>query len=477
MKPAALAPDAFVMPVNIDVEQALLGAILQNAEALDRVDGLVAEADFYDDVHRLIFAEAKALRNRGNGASGYRLLLGALGSHADMRLGEIDLREYLARLLGNATTVVNAPDYAREVADTAARRRMAAAAFRVLDQIAGGTASTVDTNELAAEAIDALDQIVQSRARTSTPRLSMGEASDEALASVQTARNSGSKLAGATWGIPAIDRDTLGLVPGELVIVAGRPGMGKTAFATAVASKTANAGNGVYLVSLEMTAAPIALRALCAVATDSGRPIAYLAAGKGLVDDEQFERLLRAEAHLAKLPIEIEQEAGLTLSQIAARARHVRKQLERAGHRLDVVIIDHLGLIRSSDRYSGSKVNEVGEITAGLKVLAKNLGVCIVALCQLNRAVEGREDKRPQLSDLRDSGTIEQDADVVIGLFREAYYLGKKSDPSDEEIMRLAAVRTRLEARILKQRMGSETTLHLYCDVATNVVDELRGHG
>lgn len=479
---SAAAPD-LALPHNLEAEQALLGAILVNAEALDVVDGICDADDFAEPLHRTVFAEAKAMRGRGSGTVSYPLLVAALGSSlagAELAPG-VTAQAYLARLVAEATTVVNAPDYAREIADQAARRSLVATAYRILDQLGTGTASTAETGAVAAEAIEALDRVLQARSRTATPRVSLRVAAADALGGVEQAMRRGTGLAGASWGIPALDKATLGLCPGELVVVAGRPGMGKTALATAIALKTAKAGNGVYDVSLEMTAAPIALRALCAEASAFGDPIPYKDAAKGFPDaapemrEAMLARLAEAELAIAGRPIEIEQEAGLTLSQIAARARHAAKTLERRGAALKVVIVDHLGLVRASDRYSGSRVNEVSEISAGLKVLAKSLDVCVVALCQLNRQVEARDDKRPKLSDLRDSGSIEQDADVVIGLYREAYYLGQRADLDAEALNRLAAAEKRLEAHVLKQRMGDVTTVHLYCDIATNVVDQLRG--
>jgi replicative DNA helicase len=241
-----------------------------------------------------------------------------------------------------------------------------------------------------------------------------------------------------------------------------------------VALQAALRGAGVYFVSLEMEAQQLAERVLASlVFDDPGRVLSYrqIAAGADLTQ-EDVRRLSQATRRLEAVPLTIEQQPGLTLSQVAARARQRQSRLARLGSPLRLIVVDHLGLLRPSARYSGNRVQEVSEITAGLKVLAKELGVAVMGLCQLSRGIEARDDKRPQLSDLRDSGSIEQDADMVFGLFRESYYLDRKTNRTDNETERLLASQQELEVEILKQRQGPTGRLRLFCSVPCNVVLE-----
>ena len=183
-------------------------------------------------------------------------------------------------------------------------------------------------------------------------------------------------------------------------------------------------------------------------------------------------RLQDAQRASEAIPLWIEQQAGLTLAQIAARARQMRLRAERQGTPLVAIIVDHIGLIRPSKRYQGNRVQEMTEITTGLKGLAKELGLPVIGLSQLNREVEKRADKRPQLSDLRESGSIEQDADLVIGLFREAYYLERQVTRTDDEQVRLLNCQNELEVEILKQRSGPTMRIVCFCDLAYNVISE-----
>ncbi len=196
-----------------------------------------------------------------------------------------------------------------------------------------------------------------------------------------------------------------------------------------------------------------------------------IAEARGLSDNALL-RLLNAERSCAEIPLWIEQQVGLTLAQIAARARQMRLRAERQGIPLAAIVVDHIGLIRPSKRYAGNRVQEMTEISSGLKGLAKELGIPVLGLSQLNREVERRPDKRPLLSDLRESGSIEQDADVVLGLFREAYYLEHRVDLSDEEQDRLARCQNELEIEILKQRSGPTNRIVCFCDIACNVLAE-----
>jgi replicative DNA helicase len=313
--------------------------------------------------------------------------------------------------------------------------------------------------EISNQIIEDLDAISSNQIPHSARAVTIANAGREAMAGLSAAIKRKGQITGITWGLSDLDRRTSGIPRSEFSIVAGRPGMGKTAVAVHVALKAAESGARVLYYSLEMTAAALAQRALTALAfklSGNRRSIPYsdLRNGRGISDDD-FSLLRDAQDQLDKLPLIIEQQSSLTLAQIAMRARR-RKQ--KAG--LDLLIIDHLHRIRPSERYNGQPTAEISEISTGCAVLAKELDVALLALCQLSRAAETRDSKRPQLSDLRQSGTLEQDADLILLAFREAYY----QQPQSVDC---------LELRIAKQRQGPTDTLKFFCAIESNVISDL----
>jgi replicative DNA helicase len=280
-----------------------------------------------------------------------------------------------------------------------------------------------------------------------------------------------------------LDKKTGGFQRGELIILAGRPGMGKTALSIASAYKSATGGEPSLFFSLEMIGKRLANRAASFACYDGPLDrVPYFAIEAGTVTDKQAHRFADAIRDLWDVELEIEQQSGLSVSQIAARARRHKQRLAQRGLTLGTVWIDHLGLIKPSANYKGNRVNELAEVSGALKVLAKDLDVPIVALCQLNRMVEGRDNKRPTLSDLRDSGAIEQDADLVLMAYREAYYLENTrcNDPAEEEkrLGRLGEVINKLELLITKNRSGPTGTLDLFADMPCNYfADAYNGGG
>jgi replicative DNA helicase len=257
------------------------------------------------------------------------------------------------------------------------------------------------------------------------------------------------------------------------------PGMGKTALALCIARATAAAGEPTYFQSLEMGDVSLSDRNLADVAFDARRPIPYYDVANGQLSDAQAERIIEAARLQRDIPLQIDPAPGLTVSQIAARVRRHRQNLERKGLRLGPVIVDHMHIVAASKRYSGNRTNEVGEISAALKALAKELDVPVIALAQLSRGVENRDDKRPNMADLRDSGSIEQDADTIIFVYREAYYLERSTGANAAQealrIDRLIDVKDQLEAIVAKQRNGPTGTVHLFCNIACNAVRDLEG--
>lgn len=273
---------------------------------------------------------------------------------------------------------------------------------------------------------------------------------------------------------------------GRFYVLGGRPAMGKTTTGLSLLLNTAKAGHGVMLFSLEMGKDELTEMALCKLAYNSTTRVEYRDLNPSRSDIPEYPRMLdliyTVQPVLAALPIEINDKAGLTLAQIRDAAIRYAKDLVNKGKRLEVIAIDHLNLIKASDRYRGNKVAETEETSGALKVLAKELDCAVVCLVQLNRANEAREEKRPTLSDLRWSGAIEQDADVVMFVYREAYYLehGKFDDvdADRERINKLSDVRNKLEIQIAKQRGGPTGTLEMFCDLGCAYVGDMdRRHG
>jgi replicative DNA helicase len=267
---------------------------------------------------------------------------------------------------------------------------------------------------------------------------------------------------------------------GRMYVIGGRPGAGKTTTGLSLLLKTARKGHGVLFVELEMTAPELSEMALCDLAYDSRRRIEYRdLSARHIMDkdfDRNFERIVEVQRHFDNLPFLISDRSGLTINEIRSQAQQYAQKLAANGKRLDVVCVDHLNLIRASGNYRGNKVAETEEVSNALKALAKELQCAVVVLVQLNRAVEGREDKRPGLADLRWSGAIEQDADVVMFVYREAYYLQKPAtDPSEEDarMLRLPLVEHKLEIVFAKNRGGPTPIVELFCDMGCSVVRDI----
>jgi replicative DNA helicase len=456
---------------SIELEQALLGAILNANSVFDLIEPLVSVEDFFEPLHHHIFRTIAQQRASG-GVITLPLVRAALGSDSSVTIGvsSMTVGQYVARLASEAITVREAPSYARQIREFANKRRV----LETFDAVTAGINGNLPSADIASAAIAELDAIAAVNS-ASAKDMHVSEAVDAALARMQFGILNPGKLHGITWGLRDLDERTGGLRPSQLVIAAGRPGMGKSALATTVARLMAEAGHPVLFITLEMGAGEIASRAIadaCFSARDRN-PMAYTDFETGKISSYQGERAIEAGRLLKTLPIKFVQQGGLSMGQIAAKARKHKVELERKGQKLDAVIIDHIGLVKASNRYAGNRVHEITEISGALKVLAKDLDVAVIALAQLNRAVENRDDKRPHLSDLRDSGSIEQDADTVVFVYREAYYLDRANAKPQEDAGHLdhrIDVENRLEVIIAKQRNGPTGTVNLFCNIACNAV-------
>lgn len=447
---------------SIEAEQAVLGALLINGDVIPKVADRVNAEDFFEPIHADLFKVAIDLSNAGKSVTP----LTVVGFFdAAMQIGQLTLNQYVARLAAEAVTIVHAPDYAGIIRDHADKRRLASVASTLLDP------AIIDPAKAAAAAIDDLDAVATSRQINLTPTVSSAESVTHALDAIAGAYQREGRISGVTWGLKDLDRKTLGMNAGQFILLAGRPGMGKTAVGLSVARAAAKAGHSVGIASLEMGDISLMTRMLADELFDRGHRVPYWTLSSGRFKEEVFEQAVDAGKYLSGLPITIDQRAGLTMAQIGAWARQQQRKFG-----LDLLIIDHLHLIRASDRYRGNKVNELGETSAAIKALAKDLGIPVLALAQLSRGVESREDKRPSLSDLRGSGDIEQDADAVIMLYREAYYLQRNAPPESdaqahgEWLSKMEKAHNKLLALIEKQRNGPVGSVELFCDIAVNAV-------
>ena len=333
---------------------------------------------------------------------------------------------------------------------------------------AKSVAQAASVQDIGVEAVHALDDVLASLRVGKRQVYSAKGLADAALNHLDTEDD---PL--PTTGLADLDYLIGGWPRGELTIWAGRPGMGKSACATSAVLRAAKAGHGVGFFSLEMHGIAIGSRMLTDLAYRGDDPIYYEDILKKRIDQRARQRIEAAAAHLDALPIITEEQRGLTLAEIASRARKMANEFDRAGRRLSVLVVDHMGLIVPSGRYKGNRVQEVGEISDGLATLAKDLDCAVIALCQLNRGVEGRENKRPGMSDLRDSGSIEQDASLILFSYRPAYYLRDRlDDPAAEEARQMAmnALKNKLEIIVAKQRNGHLATIDAFVDIGANAI-------
>jgi len=450
---------------SIEAEQVVLGGLLANERLFDQWQ--MAEHHFAEPFHREIFRLISSAHGEGRGINAK--MLAAKVQHAAPITENCSAAEYVRRLevKGIADLTPGAADDLKDIAN----RRHVMAIGRAMSS--AGADHETDIRGFLADVIAEIDGVLVEGRETKT-YATYSQAIRDAVAELRNP----TPAQRATTGLKTLDASIGGYHRGQFCILAGRPSMGKSMIGLASLVRTAHARHGTVLFSLEMGRHELACRSMSDIAWTSDRPIPYTWALNGSLTDDQFERWQTAAAKFETIPLVIDDQRSLTVSEIAARARKHKKQFETDGGSLDLIVVDHMGLIKPSGRYAGNKVNEVGEISNGLATLAKELDCCVLAMQQLNRGVEGRENKRPGLSDLRNSGDIEQDAHVVMFAYRESYYLERmKHDAgTQQELERqahLEAVRNAAEIIVAKNRNGPTEIVHVYCDPACNVVRDL----
>ncbi len=437
------SPAAVIQPVefrqaphNIEAEQALLGAILMNNEAFERVLDAIEATDFFDPLHGRIYAASAAIIRDGKRVD--PITLAPYFAHEEAIGGTdkapgLPVTVYLGRLMASATSVINARDYAKTIVDLR-RRRQTILIGEELVNLSYAMPHDMTPDKVIGEGEAALFGLTANGG--SVREFTMPQATESAERMIAAAYENKTGLAGLSTGFTELDKRIGGLVPSDLLILAGRPSMGKSALALQIGfnvaenllaeAETLELGNGrqrparggeVLFFSLEMSAEQLVQRQ---ASTITGLPGDRLRMGR--INEDEFRRIQDAMRQIRRLPMHIDTTGGIPIGQLMSRARR-RSRLY--GTRL--IIVDYLQLMSAGERTT-NRVEEVTKITTGLKAMAKDLDIPVLALSQLSRKVEEREDKRPYISDLRESGSIEQDADVVMMVYRDEYYL-KRTEP------------------------------------------------
>ncbi|MDH3230751.1 MAG: replicative DNA helicase [Alphaproteobacteria bacterium] len=483
------APAYRTPPHNAEIEAALLGAVLTNNRAFEKVSEIIEPGHFFEPVHGRIYEAAARLIERGQAASPLTL---RHFFEKDEGLAQVGGGQYLFDLAASVVSVVNVIDYARTIHDMYLRRQLTGLGEDVVNE-----AYRHDLDKEATDQIEDAEQRLYDLAtvgETERGIVSLKHASLVAVDEAEQAFKREGHVVGVTTGLKDLDRRLGGLHPSDLLIIAGRPSMGKTALATNIAYNAARTNkpaigehdqagtHRVLFFSLEMSSEQLATRILSqesAIPSDKIR--------RGEISNDEFQAFAVASQEMSRVSLFIDDTPAITVSTMRTRARRLKRQ-----NGLDLIVVDYLQLLQpSSTRRSENRVQEISEITRGLKTLAKELSVPVVALSQLSRAVEQREDKRPQLADLRESGSIEQDADVVMFIFREEYYLEKaepirgvddKADKFEDRHAnwqeRMADARNTASVIIAKQRHGPVGSISLFFDGSlTKFADLDRHHG
>lgn len=465
-------PEITTLPQNIEAEQALLGAILANNKAFEKVSEFLKPQHFADSMHAKIFEVISKLITRGHVADVITL---KNYFEQDGTLNDVGGIKYLIKLADSATPLTNAEYYAQFIYDKYLRRELIATGFDIVNN-----ATKEDIESDATEQIEQAEKKLfelSNQGDINGGFVDFSQALTSSLSHIEQAYQKDGKISGLPTSLDALDNKTGGLNNSDLIIIAGRPAMGKTALATNIAYNVAEymmhakdldeKSRGVAFFSLEMSADQLASRILSTVTQTNGHKMRT-----GELDSAEFTRIAAAVRELEKVPFYIDDTPGLNINSIRTRARRLKRNKG-----LGCIVVDYIQLINGtgSKRSEGNRVQELSEISRGLKILAKELNLPVIALSQLNRGVEQRDDKRPVMSDLRESGSIEQDADIVMFVYRENYYLQneepqQKPSETPEHLQkrmeeweaRKRATQNVAEVIIGKQRHGPTGTVQLF---------------
>ena len=405
------------LPSNIEAEQALIGSILVNNDIIDEISNIVNHKNFYDPLHSKIYNLIENLHNKGMIANPITL---KNSIENDAALSEIGGTEYLVKLTRFSSSVKQSIDYAKIVHEKFVKRELVQISETLSDEAVDETIDKTGENIIQDTEKSLFD--LAERGTFHQSFLKFNQALDQTIEMATNAMKSDHGIVGVPTGLNDLDERLGGLHRSDLVIIAGRPSMGKTALATNIGYYAAkkilddNKKSSIAFFSLEMSSEQLSTRILSEQSRIKSNDIR-----RGKVTEEEFNRLIETSRNIHNLPLYIDETPAIAISTLSNRARRIKRLFG-----LDLIIVDYIQLMTTSSKRYDGRVQEISEITQGLKALAKELSVPVLALSQLSRAVEQRDDKKPQLSDLRESGSIEQDADVVMFVFREEYYLERK---------------------------------------------------
>ena len=403
------------LPNNIEAEQAVIGSILVTNEIFDDINTIVSNVNFYDPMHQKIFNAIESMIYKGLLANPI-----TLKNYFEKEKDEINVPEYLVKITKFSTSARQAIEYSKIIYDMFVRREL----IKISDQIIDD-AKENDLNVNGQNIIENSEKLLYDLAEKGTFSSSLIKFDDAMKQTIEMAsaayKNEGG-IVGVPTGLRDLDDKLGGLHQSDLIIIAGRPSMGKTSLATNIAFNAArniqenDKKSSIAFFSLEMSSEQLSTRIISEQARIGSNDIR-----RGRISDEQFDQFLETSKNISELPLFIDETPAISIAAMSNRARRIKRL-----HGLDLIVVDYIQLMKGTLNNKDGRVQEISQITQGLKAIAKELGVPVVALSQLSRQVEQRDDHKPQLADLRESGSIEQDADVVMFVYREAYYLERK---------------------------------------------------
>ena len=403
------------LPNNIEAEQAVIGSVLISNEILDDISSIISEINFYDPLHQRIYSAINNLIYKGMLANPI-----TLKSYFENEKDELNVPEYLIKITKFATSSRQSIEYSKIIYDMYVRRELIKISENIIDN-----AKISDLNITGKSILENSEKVLYDLAEKGSFNSSLikfDDAIKQTIDMASSAYKNEEGIVGVPTGLKDLDERLGGLHKSDLIIIAGRPSMGKTALATNIAfyaakkiQETGNRGS-IAFFSLEMSSEQLSTRILAEQSRIKSNDIR-----RGKISEEQFEQFIETSKNISELPLYIDETPAISVAALSNRARRIKRL-----YGLDMIVIDYIQLMRASIAVKEGRVQEISEITQGLKALAKELSVPVLALSQLSRAVEQRDDKKPLLSDLRESGSIEQDADVVMFVYRESYYLKAK---------------------------------------------------
>jgi replicative DNA helicase len=403
------------LPNNIEAEQAVIGSILVSNDIFDEISTLISSINFYDPMHQRIFEAIESLIYKGMLANPI-----TLKNYFEDEKDDLDVPEYLVKITKFSTSVRQAVEYSKIIYDMFVRRELIKISEQTIDS---AKLNELDTNgQTIIENSERLLFDLAEKGSFNSSLVKFDEAMKQTIEMASAAYKNEEGIVGVPTGLRDLDDKLGGLHQSDLIIIAGRPSMGKTSLATNIAfnaaQKLQESGkkSSIAFFSLEMSSEQLSTRIISEQARISSNDIR-----RGRISDEQFDKFLETSKNIAELPLYIDETPAISIAAMSNRARRIKRLFG-----LDMVVVDYIQLMRGTTYNKDGRVQEISQITQGLKAIAKELGVPVVALSQLSRQVEQRDDHKPQLADLRESGSIEQDADVVMFVYREGYYLSRK---------------------------------------------------